>query len=105
MLQCQLYEESLNETWEIEKLNERDFFHHGIQSFNSAMAEIGNVVNFVRSTQISYKRNCQCYQMTSRLWKYFHYMTYYRDSADDYTKYISNVIENKEKNLACIQLL
>ena len=98
MSECQLYEESLNEIWEIQKLNERDFFHHGIESFNSGMAEIGNVVNFVRSTQVSYKRNRQCYQMSSGLSKYFRYMKYYRDSADDYTRYMSKFKKNKEKN-------
>ena len=65
--ECQLYEESLSEIWEIKKLNERDFFHHGIESFNSGIAEICNVVNFVRSTQVSYKRYHYCYQVISGL--------------------------------------
>ena len=95
MLKCQLYEESLNEIWEIQKLNERDFFHHGIESFNSAVAEMGNVVTFMKSIQVSYKRNRQCYQISSRLRKYFHIVKYYRDSADDYTRYImTKVVEN-----------
>ena len=96
MLQCQLYEESLNEIWEIQKLNERDLFH-GIESLNSGIAEICNVVNFVRSTQVSYKRNRQCSQISSRLSKYFHYMKYYRGSGDDYTRCISKVMEKKGK--------
>ena len=95
---CQLYEESLNEIWEMQKLNERDVFHHGIESFNSGIAEIGNVVNFVKSTQVSYKRNLQCYQMSSKLSKYFHYMKYYRDSADVYTRYMSKVMESSSSS-------
>ena len=98
MLECQLYEESLNEIWETQKLNERDFFHHGIESFNSGIAEIGNVANFVRSTQVSYKRNCQCYQISSRVREYFHYMKCYRDSADDYTRYMTKVMESKSSS-------
>ena len=90
---CKLYEESLNEIWEIQKQNESDFFHHGIESFNSAVAELGNVVDFVRSTQVSYKGYHHCNQISSRLRKYFHYMNYYRDSADDYIRYMTNVME------------
>ena len=102
MSKCQLYEESLNEIWEIQKLNERDFFHHGIESFNSGMAEIGNVVNFVRSTQVSYKRYRHCYQITSRLNKYLYYMNYYRDSADDYNKYMTKVMESNSSSYLAV---
>ena len=98
IVECQLYEESLNEIWEIQKLNERDFFHHGIESFNSGIAEIGNIVNFVRSTQISYKRYHHCYQISSRLNKYFDYMEYYRDSADVYTRYMSKTMESSSSS-------
>ena len=96
--ECQLYEEYLTEIWEIQKLNERDFFHHGIESFVIGMAEIGNVVSFVKSMQVSYKRNRQCYQRSIRLNKYCQYMKYYRDIADDYTRHMSKSKKNKKKN-------